>query len=116
MRALAATTARALRFARPENWFFSSSRRLLAVAYLGILGREGDGAGALRLLACYLFLDRMRRDLRPYRQRRFDVEADRRAGKANSMAAVSPARRLLLATTFVLAGFLRLSSRTTPFP
>jgi 4-hydroxybenzoate polyprenyltransferase len=106
MRALAATTARALRFARPENWFFSKLPPLLAVAYLGILGREGDGAGAVRLLACYLFSIACVAIYGHIVNDVYDVEADRRAGKANSMAEASPARRLLLATTFVLAGFL----------
>jgi 4-hydroxybenzoate polyprenyltransferase len=106
VRAFAVNAARALRFARPENWFFSKLPPLLAVAYLEILGGDPDGSSAVVLLASYLFsivciatYGHIVNDIH-------DVEADRRADKANSMAKVSPARRLLLATTFLLAGFL----------
>jgi 4-hydroxybenzoate polyprenyltransferase len=105
MRAVAAA-ARALRFARPENWFFSKLPPLLAVAYLAILGGALDGARAVVLLAAYLFSILCVATYGHIVNDIYDVEADQRAGKANSMAQASPARRRLLATTFLVAAFL----------
>jgi 4-hydroxybenzoate polyprenyltransferase len=105
MRVVAAAS-RWLRFARPENWFFSKLPPLLAIAYLTILGSTLDSARAVLLLASYLFsivcvatYGHIVNDIT-------DIAADRRAGKANSMAAASQVLRRVLVATFLLAGFL----------
>ncbi|HWE72429.1 MAG TPA: UbiA family prenyltransferase [Stellaceae bacterium] len=96
MRVTTASLARLFQAARPENWWFSKIPPLLGVAYLEILKIGGESGPAVLLLGCYLFsisnvaaYGHVINDL-------FDIEADLRAGRHNTMAAAGGNRRLFL--------------------
>jgi 4-hydroxybenzoate polyprenyltransferase/SAM-dependent methyltransferase len=93
-------------FARPGNWFVSKLPPLLAIAYIDILRfsiAPGEAArllvSALFSICCVAIYGHVVNDI-------FDLDADRLANKTNRLAAMRPARRVLLAVTFLLAGFL----------
>ena len=93
-------------FARPGNWFVSKIPPLLAIAYIDILRFGIAPEAAARLLVsalvsicCVAIYGHVVNDI-------FDLEADRLANKVNRLAAMRPARRLLLIAAFLLAGFL----------
>ena len=93
-------------FARPENWFVSKIPPLLAIAYIDILRFAIAPGPAAHLLAsalvsivCVAVYGHVVNDI-------FDLEADRLANKVNRLAAMNPTRRLLLAASFLVAGFL----------
>lgn len=106
MRLRIAAAADFFAFARPGNWFVSKIPPLLAVAYLDILQFGIAPHDAARLLAsgllsicCVAIYGHVVNDI-------FDQEADRLANKVNRLAAMRPVCRVLLAWSFLIAGFL----------
>lgn len=91
---------------RFDNWWFAKMPPLLAAAYLLILlggldiGRAVPVLGGFLLsIICVASYGHVVNDL-------FDVEADRRAGKANAVARFGPRRAIVIAIASALAGWL----------
>ena len=99
------TLLESLRAVRPDNWWFSKMPPLLAVAYLDISRGHIGPASGTPLLLCMLFSVSCVASYGHVVNDIFDVAADARAGKSNSMAGATHLQRTVISTTFLVLGF-----------